>query len=81
MILQNLGRSRGAWNWELLVGYTIDELIVHLETHFADGMSWDNFGDWEVEHVVPREKFKYTSADDPSFRECWGLGNLKPEWR
>ena len=80
-IYHSLGRGRYGWNWELLVGYTIDNLIAHIETHFTDGMSWENFGDWEVEHVVPREKFDYASAEDSGFRECWALENLRPEWR
>ena len=81
MIRNSLGLERNWRQWELLVGYTIDDLIAHLETHFIDGMSWENFGEWEVEHVVPREKFEYASAEDPSFRECWALRNLKPAWR
>ena len=81
MISRSLGRREGGWKWELLVGYTMDDLIAHLETQFTDDMSWENFGEWEVEHVVPREKFEYSSADDPSFRECWALSNLRPGWR
>ena len=81
MIRNSLGLGRYSWRWELLVAYTIDELIAHLETHFTDGMSWESFGEWEVEHVVPRREFEYASADDPAFRECWALSNLKPEWR
>ncbi len=81
MIFHSLGRGRLGWHWELLVGYTIDDLIAHLETHFNNGMSWENFGEWEVEHVVPREKFEYASAEDPSFRDCWALSNLRPRWR
>ena len=80
-VFHSLGRRGRGWHWERLVGYTIDDLIAHLETHFTKGMSWENFGEWEVEHVVPREKFDYASADDPSFRECWALSNLRPGWR
>ena len=81
MIRNSLGLGRYWWRWELLVGYSIGDLIAHLETHFTDGMSWENFGEWEVEHVVPRRKFEYTSADDPEFPECWALSNLRPGWR
>ncbi len=80
-VFHSLGRTGYSWRWELLVGYTIDDLIAHLETHFTDGMSWENLGEWEVEHVVPRKEFEYTSAEDSSFRECWALSNLRPGWR
>ncbi len=80
-VYHSLGRGKHGWQWESLVGYALDDLIAHLETHFTDGMSWDNFGDWEVEHVVSWKEFDYTSAEDPSFRECWALSNLKPAWR
>lgn len=45
-------------------------------------MTWDNWGDvWELDHIKPLSLFKYTSLDDPLFREAWALSNLRPLWR
>lgn len=66
--------------WERLAGYTVDQLRVHLEALFVDGMSWGNMGAWHIDHVRPRNSFSFVSADDSSFRECWALTNLQPLW-
>ncbi len=74
-------RSRKAGrSWESLVGYTLDDLAAHLERQFASGMSWDNIGEWHVDHVRPRSAFSYSSPDDAAFKECWALPNLQPLW-
>lgn len=62
------------------MGYTRAELAVHLERQFVKGMGWHNMGEWEVDHIVPRCAFKFESADDPSFKACWAITNLRPLW-
>ena len=37
------GRKNGR-HWETLTGYTLEELMTHLEGLFTDGMTWDNHG-------------------------------------
>jgi 5-methylcytosine-specific restriction endonuclease McrA len=44
-------------------------------------MTWENFGDWHVDHRVPLASFNYASADDPEFRAAWALTNLQPLWK
>jgi 5-methylcytosine-specific restriction endonuclease McrA len=62
-----------------LVGYTVNELINHLEKQFDGKMSWDNYGSyWDVDHRKPRSLFHYENAEDPEFKECWSLKNLQP---
>lgn len=67
-------------SWVSLVGYTLDQLMTHLERQFSKGMGWHNFGDWHIDHIVPKSSFTYTSAEDPEFLECWSLSNLRPLW-
>lgn len=67
-------------SWESVVGYTLNDLETHLESQFTDGMTWDNYGEWHIDHIVPKSWFSYESDDSPAFRECWSLGNLKPMW-
>lgn len=56
-------------------------------------MTWDNWGvyrsdlwndddpatwTWQIDHIVPHASFRYTSMDEPTFRDCWALSNLRP---
>lgn len=63
-----------------LLGYTIEELMSHLEKQFTEGMTWDNYGEWHVDHIRPMTSFNFESVDDPEFKECWSLNNLQPLW-
>ena len=63
-----------------ILGYTIEELMNHLESLFTDGMTWDNYGEWHVDHKKPMTLFNFTSTDDEGFKECWKLDNLQPLW-
>ena len=64
--------------WESLVGYTIKDLMKHLESKFESWMTWDNYGEWVIDHIKPKSLFKYETAEDPEFKKCWALKNLQP---
>ena len=40
-----------------LVDYTKYELKEHLESQFTDGMSWENMGEWHIDHIKPCASF------------------------
>jgi len=63
-----------------ILGYTIEELMNHLENQFTEGMTWDNYGEWHVDHKIPMASFQFETTDDLGFKECWCLGNLQPLW-
>lgn len=81
-IHQSLKGSKGGRPWESLVGYTLADLISHLERQFSKGMTWENYGrnGWHVDHIRPISHFEFSSTDDPQFKECWSLWNLQPMW-
>lgn len=62
------------------LGYTIEELMKHLELQFSQGMTWDNYGEWEIDHKTPDTWFSYSSIEDSDFKKCWALNNLQPLW-
>jgi hypothetical protein len=71
--------SKKGKSWQMLAGYTKDDLMAHLQSKFKEGVTWDNYGSyWHIDHIVPKSWFKYTSAEDPEFRRCWSLENLQP---
>jgi hypothetical protein len=72
--------NKAGRGWESLVGYTRADLVRHLEGQFTDGMSWGNYGQWEIDHIRPRSSFSFQTAEDPQFMECWELSNLQPLW-
>lgn len=70
-----LGKSTDA-----ILGYSMDELKLHLERQFLKGMGWHNRHLWHIDHIVPLREFAYTSIDDPQLRAAWALTNLRPVW-
>jgi hypothetical protein len=63
-----------------ILQYTPEELIKHLENKFTDKMSWDNYGDWHVDHKLPITHFNIQEMGDEEFMRCWSLDNLQPMW-
>jgi hypothetical protein len=63
-----------------LLGYTLEELMIHLEKQFTEGMTWDNYGEWHVDHKIPMNSFNFETTDDREFKLCWCLDNLQPLW-
>lgn len=64
----------------MVVGYTLSDLVGHLESQFVPGMSWDNYGlhGWHIDHIRPVSSFDLT--EDDQVVECWALSNLRPLW-
>ena len=44
-------RSGTSGRWEHVVGCTADVFNEWVEDQFTDGMSWDNHGEWQFDHV------------------------------
>jgi predicted XRE-type DNA-binding protein len=44
-----------------LTGCTIKELKNYLEEQFTEGMTWDNHGDWHIDHIKPICAFDLSS--------------------
>lgn len=77
---ESLHDGKSGRHWEALGGYTLGDLRQHLQVRFQPGMSWENHGEWEIDHVRPLSSFSFSSPDDPQFKECWALENLQPMW-
>jgi hypothetical protein len=61
------------------LGYTREELKDHLESLFVDGMCWENYGDWEIDHIKPVRSFWEEGVTDPKIVNA--LPNLQPLWK
>jgi predicted transcriptional regulator len=60
--------------------YTPKQLIDHLELQFTDGLTWENYGVWHVDHIKPISSFSIVEMGDDEFMKCWCLNNLQPMW-
>lgn len=73
-------KDKNGRSWESILGYTTNELMIHLESQFIEGMNWDNTGEWHIDHIVPRSAFIFEDEHDIGFKYCWNLSNLRPLW-
>lgn len=62
------------------LGYTVDQLKARLESTFAPGMTWENYGEWHIDHIRPLVSFDIRAEGDAEFRRCWALNNLQALW-
>lgn len=77
---KSLRGGKGGISWKEIAGYSVDQLVRHLEKQFVAGMTWGNMNHWHIDHIIPVSKFNYNSHQDPDFKKCWALSNLRPMW-
>ena len=73
--LKRLGTEKQCHTIDEL-GYSAEELKQHIEKQFTSGMSWENHGEWHIDHKIP---VSYFTSDTPVSIVC-GLDNLQPLW-
>lgn len=79
-VANSLRDGKNGRSWEAIVGYTITDLMAHLEKQFLKGMTWDNRGEWHIDHITPLASFTFETTEDPEFKAAWALTNLRPLW-
>lgn len=79
-IRKSLKGNKNDKSWESLINYTQEDLRKHLESQFQEGMTWENYGKWHIDHKIPISIFNITSAKCKGFKKCWALENLQPLW-
>lgn len=52
------------------------QLTLHLESQFKEGMTWENYGDWHIDHITPLVNAKRPEDVIKLNR----LKNLQPLW-
>ena len=63
-----------------LLGCSIDKLVLHLESLFQEGMTWDNYGrdGWHLDHIIPCSMFELVNSEEQEI--CFHYTNLQPLW-
>lgn len=59
-----------------LLGYSATQLKNHIELLFIEGMSWDNWGEWHIDHIKPMSMFDKSTP----ISVVNSLSNLQPLW-
>jgi len=80
VIRKSLKGNKNGNHWELIVGYTLKDLKNHLESQFQDGMTWNNYGKWHIDHRIPISLFNIKNVKSKGFKKAWTLDNLQPLW-
>lgn len=73
--LTRIGKKKESKTVEILK-YSAEDLKIHIQSLFKEGMSWGNYGEWEIDHIIPVASFdKETPVDIIN-----SLSNLQPLW-
>jgi len=59
-----------------ILGYSALELKNYISKLFTEGMNWDNYGEWHIDHIKPVISF---NENTPVSVVC-ALSNLQPLW-
>ena len=62
-----------------LIGCSHEELKNYLESKFEEGMNFDNYGEWELDHIYPISKFKLNDINE--VKKCFNYKNIQPLWK
>ncbi len=57
---------------------SIPELKQWLEQQFEPGMTWDNYGKWHIDHIIPLSSFNL--SDRKQLKKAVHWFNLQPLW-
>lgn len=60
-----------------LVGCSRTQLVQHLSSQFTTGMTLENYGEWEIDHIKPIALCEWT---EESMKEIFNYKNLQPLW-
>ena len=74
-VLKGKNKSERTLN---LLGCSFDELQIYFEQQFTKGMTWENYGQWHIDHIRPCANFDLSDSDQQ--KQCFHYTNLQPLW-
>lgn len=77
-VLRSAKASKDGKTFDLL-GYGPAELKARMDVQFVRGMSWSNYGLWEIDHKKPVSRFIKQGIFNPALINA--LSNLQPLWK
>jgi len=65
-----------------LLGCSVPDFIIYLESKFEVGMTWDNYGlgekKWNIDHIIPCSLFDLSKPEHQ--KRCFHFSNQQPMW-
>jgi len=80
LVKSGLKSGKQGKSWRDLVSFTPEQLHIHIERQFLPGMSWENMGEWHIDHILPLALFDFSTPVDAGFKAAWQITNLRPLW-
>jgi hypothetical protein len=61
---------------KVILGIDLEMFKKHIENQFQPNMSWENYGKWHIDHIIPLNSVK---SENDLYRLCH-YTNLQPLW-
>lgn len=71
-----------ALKFEQYLGCTAEQAVAHITAQFQPGMSWDNHGEWHIDHIkalatATTEEEVYALCHYTNLQPLWGIDNIR----
>lgn len=76
--LKELGIKR-EFTYTQILGCSVKDFEEYLLNKMTEGMSYDNYGVWVVDHIIPFSSFDFNNLDQ--IKTCCHYTNLQPLWK
>lgn len=79
-INKTVRRGGKSQSTQKLLGCSIQDFRIYLESLWESGMSWDNYGrnGWHIDHIIPCSLFDLSRPDHQ--KRCFHFSNMQPLW-
>lgn len=61
-----------------LLGCGLKHFKKHIESQFTEGMTWDNYGSWHIDHKIPLMNFDMRKLSEQ--KKAFHYKNTRPLW-
>ena len=77
-LLQAIKKGQKGGSFIGNLGCSIEDFKNYLESKFTEGMTWNNYGQWQIDHIQPLCSFNLT--DTEQFKRAVYYTNHQPLW-
>lgn len=60
------------------LGCSWEHFKEHIQSKFTEGMTWDNYGEWHIDHIFPLAKVNIANPEE--LKTAIHYTNLQPLW-
>jgi hypothetical protein len=65
-------------SYDEIIGCTEAQLELYIFNKLKPDMTFENYGEWEIDHIIPVSHFKFEDKSDIAI--CFHYTNLQPLW-